>query len=336
MKHLFLALAALLIVPSVATAADPKLVDQLQTVSVTIKAGYSQGSGVLFTRKQGNQTVTFVWTAAHVVDGLRETRKIVDPDTGTERTVVEFSDATIVQEFTENGRRIGEIAMDAKLIRYSDFEKGQDLALLEVRKRNFVPEGVTVKFYDGEIPKVGTELIHVGSLLGQVGANSATTGIISQIGRVIPGNDVVYDQTTATAFPGSSGGGVFLADNGQYVGMLVRGAGETFNLIVPARRLRSWAKAAKIEWAIDSNVPLPSDEERAKIRVEDTGVTFRYPTSAAADKKSFPFLIERPRVRFRIEEVFPIDESEFDELPPVEPVPDWELNPPTPPQPSPV
>ena len=76
-----------------------------------------------------------------------------------------------------------------------------------------------------------------------------TRGIVSQVGRVLSlgtGDGTVFDQTTVTAFPGSSGGGVFLSERsgdkaGQYMGMLVRGAGETFNLIVPVRRMRSWA-----------------------------------------------------------------------------------------------
>ena len=42
-------------------------------------------------------------------------------------------------------------------------------------------------------------------------------------------NKRIFDQTTCVAFPGSSGGGVFLKrDDPRYVGMLVRGAGEGF------------------------------------------------------------------------------------------------------------
>ncbi|HAT67623.1 MAG TPA: hypothetical protein DCS66_24005, partial [Flavobacteriaceae bacterium] len=60
-----------------------------------------------------------------------------------------------------------------------------------------------------------TELYHVGSLLGQTGSNSMTRGIVSQVGRVLnlgSGDGTVFDQTTVTAFPGSSGGGVFLSE----------------------------------------------------------------------------------------------------------------------------
>jgi hypothetical protein len=79
----------------------------------------------------------------------------------------------------------------------------------------------------------------------------------------------VYDQTTCTAFPGSSGGGVFLED-GRYYGMVVRGAGETFNLIVPQRRLLSWAKKVKVEFALNHDVKCPAcDDELKTLPIED-------------------------------------------------------------------
>src|SRR5690606_10021469 len=112
----------------------------------------------------------------HVVDNLRSTREVIH--NGSKKTVVEFKDAEIVQEFREDGRRIGEIVLDAKVLRYSDAEHGEDLALLEIRKKNFTQS--TVVFYEGETPEIGTELFHVGSLLGQMGSNSLTTGVISQ------------------------------------------------------------------------------------------------------------------------------------------------------------
>ena len=244
------------------------LVPYLQSISVTIKADRGQGSGVLVTRelkdKDGKPVkVNFVWTAAHVLSRLRKTRKVVDAK-GQAKTVVEFKDAEIVQEIVDNGRRVGEIKMLAKVIKYSDATEGQDLALLMIRKRAFTDDSAVL--YDGKdnVVPIGTKLFHVGSLLGQFGANSLTTGIVSQIGRIInigsSGGGVVFDQTTVNAFPGSSGGGVFIAGGpnmeahkGQYCGMIVRGAGETFNLVVPIRRMRSWALAAGCLWAIENN-----------------------------------------------------------------------------------
>lgn len=299
----FLLSLALLLALAIPAQADP-LVQKLQDISVTIKSGRGQGSGTLFTRKVGDDTVTYVWTAGHVVDNLRKMRPVVI--NGNAKVVVEFEDAQIVQEFKQDGRRIGELKMEARVVRYSDAEEGEDLALLEVRKRNFAPADTTTVFYDSdEAPAIGTELYHVGSLLGQFGANSLTSGLISQQGRVLAlgANGVVFDQTTVTAFPGSSGGGVFLKGDGRYVGMLVRGAGEQFNLIVPVRRLRAWAKSAKVEWAIDQNVPMPSAEELKKLPIEDAGVQFdpKYEAASGAGgrpphelNKEFPFLLLIP------------------------------------------
>ena len=286
-----LLMVAMLLVASVASA--DTLVDKLQDVSVTIKSGYGQGSGVMFNREVDGETVTYIWTAGHVVDNLRVTRDIIVG--GNKKTVVEFKDAEIVQEFRQDGRRIGEMKMDARVVRFSDAEQGEDLALLEVRKRNFVPADQTIVFYDGGVPDLGTELYHVGSLLGQFGANSLTTGVVSQVGRVITfgANPVVFDQTTVTAFPGSSGGGVFLKDDGRYIGMLVRGAGEQFNLIVPARRLRSWAKQANIEWAVDASVPMPTKAELDKLPIEDSAAPGSIlPTAPSPSELEFPYLLK--------------------------------------------
>lgn len=287
-------LGLLLVAVSTSAEATDPVVKKLQDISVTVKSGTGQGSGTLFTRERDGKNLTFIWTAAHVVDNLRKTREVIDAKTGTKRMVVEFADATIVQEFRQNGRRIGETSLDAKVIRYSDSEQGEDLALLMVRKVNFdTPENSAVFYLEDEAPDIGTEVYHVGSLLGQFGSNSLTTGVISQIGRVLElgANGIVFDQTTATAFPGSSGGGMYRKSDGRYVGMLVRGAGEGFNFIVPSRRLKAWAKEARIEWAIDPSVPVPADAELAKLPIDDAGVTFDAEKKSLG--KSFPFLLFR-------------------------------------------
>ncbi len=260
------------------------IANYLQDISVTIKSNSGTGSGALKTRKDkcGNK-INFVWTAGHVVDGLRKTRQVVDPLTGTPRTIVEFDDAKVVKEVFEEGRNVGRIEFDAEVIRYSDADNGEDLALLKLRKKNFVDCSV-VFYLDEQIPPIGTHLLHVGSLLGQMGSNSMTDGMMSQHGRLI--NKKIFDQTTVAAFPGSSGGGVYL-DNGAYIGMVVRGAGETFNLIVPIRRLKDWAKKAKVEWALNDNVPLPTNEELMKLPIEDVGKDWLNKALDAAGRKPY-------------------------------------------------
>jgi hypothetical protein len=271
-----------------AEAEEPETIQKLQDISVTIKAEGSQGSGVLFTRKDGDNVRTLVWTAAHVVDGLRKTREIIS--SGDSKTSVEFQDARIVNEFYQGGRRIGEAQMDAKVIRYSDSENGEDLAILEVRKLNFVPLETSVEFSTDE-PKIGDELYHVGSLLGQFGSNSLTAGIMSKVGRVLDlgANGIVFDQVAVGAFPGSSGGGVYLQKDGKCIGLLVRGAGEQMAFIVPVRRMRDWAKRAKVEWAMDRSISMPSEDELSKLPIEDASAV----GIPGRDSRKFPILIER-------------------------------------------
>jgi len=284
-----------------ANAQDNQLYQHLQDVSVTVKAAGGEGSGVIVTREietspNVKQKVNFVWTAAHVVDGLRSVRIVIKD--GKPQTVVEFKDAQIVQELVENGRRVGEIKMEAKVIKYSDSENGEDLALLMVRKKGFVDKSATFYKAAGKPVAIGTELYHVGSLLGQTGSNSMTRGICSQVGRVLDlgnGSGVVFDQTTVTAFPGSSGGGVFLSERsgdnaGQYMGMLVRGAGETFNLVVPVRRMRAYAKKENVLWAIDTDVKVPSLQEMTYMSTEGTESSPTRGTKATIDTVKFPVL----------------------------------------------
>ena len=279
-------------------AGDAALYQKLQDVSVTVKAGRGEGSGVIITREvtvgDAKEKINFVWTAAHVVASLRSVRNTIEA--GIPKKVVEFKDAQIVKELVEKGRRVGEIKMDAKVIKYSDADSGEDLALLLVRKRNFVDQNIL--FYPSNDPiPVGTELYHVGSLLGQVGSNSMTRGIMSKVGRVLElgtGDGVVFDQTSAPAFPGSSGGGIFLTESsgdnsGRYTGMLVRGAGETFNLIVPVRRMRKWATVQNILWALDETLEVPPYDDIVKMPIEHKPSESK-PTPTP-DSKQFPILL---------------------------------------------
>lgn len=259
-------------------AQEASVPDYLQNISVTIKAGDGQGSGTLVTRKVGDDTVSFIWTAAHVVDSLRTTRKVITADGGT-RTLIEFRDAQIVQERAQDGRRVGEVKYDARIIKYSDADYGEDLCLMMVRCKNAYPEAVSAKFITDTkyVPPIGAQLSHCGSLLGQFGANSYTEGVLSQVGRTLDmagANVKVFDQVTTVAFPGSSGGGMYLKDTGEYVGMLTQGVMKLqgFNFIVPVRRIHAWAADAKIEWAVDPNVPMPTLEEIEAMPVEEAGV----------------------------------------------------------------
>jgi len=281
---------------SLAAEKKQSTAEHLQNVSVTIRSegafSAGEGSGVIFTRKdsKGN-SVNFVWTAAHVVDNMRLTKRVLVD--GTYKTIVHFKDPVVTKEIRQNGRTVGRLQMDAEVLKYSESEDGHDLALLRIRKLDFVTDSV-VFYLDKEIPPLGTDLLHVGSLLGQFGANSMTSGIMSQHGRILKQlNKRIFDQTTCTTFPGSSGGGVYLKSDARYVGMLVRGAGEGFNLIVPIRRMVKYCEENKIMWALDKNVAMPSENDLKKMSIENAPKEKEETKDAEkeATKKMFPFML---------------------------------------------
>ncbi len=276
MKNILLAVA-IMILPGVAWAND--MVNKLQDISVTVTTSSGSGSGVLKTRKVGNDNVTFVWTAAHVVDGLRNVRHIVDTKTGTRREVVEFEDANVVQTINEDGRLVARFSALAEVVKFS---KEEDLALLRIRKKNFSTN--SVQFYlDKKLPSLGDDVWNVGSALGIQGSNTVSKGVMSQYGRILS-NKKVYDQVSCPGFPGCSGSGVYLND-GRMMGMLTNGAGETFILVVPTRRIVDWAKTSGIDWAVDDNIEMPSDKELRRIIVEDNGISFSAERAAAPGAK---------------------------------------------------
>ena len=89
MKYLAgLSLLLILFLPSFSSAQDYAV---LQAASVRVDVEGGCGSGVLVTRQVGDVTRTYVWTAGHVAEVLR------NPD-GT------FREAVIYQEIRENRR----------------------------------------------------------------------------------------------------------------------------------------------------------------------------------------------------------------------------------------
>lgn len=243
---------------------EPDVIQYLQDISVTVRAGPYSGSGVMVQTKDGT---VWVWTCAHVIKPLRATRELIDSG-GAKKTVVEFEDASIVQFIKEDGRAVSELKHYAEVIRYSDADFGYDLALLRLRTRRFRPAS-SAKFYlDKDIPRVGTKLYHCGSQFGSFGANTITDGILSQQGRVLDGK--IYDQTNCAAFPGSSGGIVCMQSDGRYVGMLVTGIGGSFNLIVPVRQMQAWARKVGVDFTMDDSLAVPDDEKLRSRPVEDS------------------------------------------------------------------
>lgn len=244
-------LAILLIFIASSVFGQDKVIDHLQDISVMVTADSGSGSGILVTRKVEDKDVTFVWTAAHVVQKLRIGEN-------------QFTDAKVIRQYRFNGSVLGELQLDAKIIHYSADE---DLALLQIQKSNSFVDSATF-YLDERVPAIGTDVYHVGSFHGKIGYNSFSTGVVSQHSR-----NLGLDQTTAIIYPGSSGGGLFLKEDGRCIGLAVRTFGPGFSLYVPSRNMQKWAKRSKVEWALDTSVPMPTAEELAKLPVEDASAS---------------------------------------------------------------
>lgn len=278
-----------LLTATLVAAAEKYVPEYLNKISVTVRAesGYSrsEGSGSLFVRKVDDKDMTFCWTAGHVVAGLRSVEDTIKDGKPGKR--ITFEDPKLVRELrNRDGRRTGEVVVDAKVIRYSPADK-HDLALLLVLSEDFKAEAST-EFLpkDSKLTRVGARCHHVGSFLGSDGASSYSDGVISAHGRIL--FKVMFDQTTAPAYPGSSGG-VMADDTGKYIGMLVRGAGSDYNLSVPVARMWKWAGDNKVEWAMNATLPIT--------RVEMNKLPIEGPVAAESKSggkhKDYPFLIRK-------------------------------------------
>jgi len=247
-----------------------------QKVSVMVKTDSGSGSGVLIKRdipmKDGTmRPTTFILSAAHVVDDQRNVRTVIIK--GKEFKVVEFDELGLVREEREDGRNVGESKMICKVIKYSDADNERDVTVLMILKKDFGEASAEFRL-DGKPPEVGTDLVHCGSLQGQIGANSITKGPLSQVGRIL--DEQIFDQTAVPAFPGSSGGGVWIipekkGKTPQYIGMLTQGIGETFNFVVPVRELVKWGEEAGVSWLFDPSIKPPTWEELKDLPIEGSG-----------------------------------------------------------------
>lgn len=264
------------IVSTVAADENDNLGAYLQSISVNVKAGLSQGSGTLIIihGEEGNDNARSVWvlTAAHVVSGLRKVDTRIDG--GRETKIVRYDDAVVVQEQISKGRSVGTVSYDAKVI---NVDSDRDIALLRVRKDDaFLPLGEDIKridFYLGEhIPGAGTGIYHCGAPGGfEVGGTATLThGIISRVGVKIVeygGSEFgIFDQTDCAALPGSSGGMVVRASDGKWVGMITLGlrSSSSFHWFVPVRSVKEWAKEIGAEWLLNHEIKKPKDEDFMK------------------------------------------------------------------------
>lgn len=120
-----------------------------------------------------------------------------------------IDDATRVQINPKDGRTfIGEVV---------GADSATDVAIIKVEASNLP----AAKLGDSEKLKVGQIVLAIGNTLGLPGGPTVSAGVISALGRPLPGADFIFEgliQTDAAINPGNSGGP--LADlNGDVVGL---------------------------------------------------------------------------------------------------------------------
>lgn len=188
--------------------------EALQRTAVTVVTDKGSGSGVVVRGSTGD---VFCWTANHVIDGATSIR--------------------LVKQLQAPLRTVGFFSVEADIV---GFSREQDLAVLKPRHSTFFTYGASFAS-DDYVPKLGEPVTHVGSFFGAVNAESVSVGIVSYVGRVLD-DGLSYFQVSCTAVPGSSGGGVWSADQ-KLIGVVVSGYSETISFVVPIQRIRAWAIA---------------------------------------------------------------------------------------------
>jgi S1-C subfamily serine protease len=134
---------------------------------------------------------------------------IIDPSGTIVTNHHDIDDASQVQVHLKDGRTlVGEvIGSDA----------ATDIALVRVKAENLPSAALG----DSESLKVGQFVLAIGNALGLPGAPTVSMGVISALGRPLPGTDFVLEglvQTDAAINPGNSGGP--LADlDGRVIGI---------------------------------------------------------------------------------------------------------------------
>lgn len=194
--------------------------------SVFIRASDGDtGSGSVFRSKAGEYLIL---TAAHV-----------GWDTPWEPVIIS-------QSIMKDGQKTGEYATLADVLTASHPYRGYDIAVLKPRDTIFTN---AISFHLGDnIPAVGTPIWHCGSPRGAWLERSITFGHIAGLNRRRKAiQPHALDQSTATVLPGSSGGGLFLATSGEFVGFVDEWDHfDNINFFVPVRDILIFLRTEKI------------------------------------------------------------------------------------------
>src|SRR5690348_11393152 len=184
-----------------------------------------------------------------------------------------IDESTRVQVHLKDGRTLlGEVV---------GTDPSTDIALIRVAAENLPAANLG----DSEHLKVGQIALAIGNTLGLQGAPTVSMGVVSALGRPLPGTDFIFEgliQTDTAINPGNSGGP--LADiGGNVIGMntamipFAQGVGfaipantikwVTQQILEKGRVIRPWLgiSGANMNQAIARRYDLPADSDRKSV-----------------------------------------------------------------------
>ena len=229
---------------------DTERAEKIIAPTVRISCHLEVGSGTInYCKQEGEIWNTYAITAGHVVQGAKEGRPIQ------------------VTVFNANEE---EFQIAAELIGFSE---ELDLAVIKLENNS--------KLYSAEIAtkseinniKRFDDVYAVGCPLGYMPIQ--TEGEITSQNKILNGKN--YWMVSAETIFGNSGGGIFLKENNEMIGVLTRvSAYNNFinvavphmGIVVPLDRIYKWLEEENLEFLYDSNF---NREECFRKRAEKTG-----------------------------------------------------------------
>jgi S1-C subfamily serine protease len=215
--------------------------------SVRVRVDNAQGSGtVIASIKSGDKFVTYVLTNFHVVESAITIKQEWNPITKKEekketRATVEVE----IFKYLDMSIASGTLIVLSDIV---NWDKDQDLALIRLRIDDFIQPAILPMEKTINLLKIFRNVYLCGSGAGR--SSFPTFGHIASLVDEI--ENLPYWMVTAPSVFGNSGGGVFLADSKQFIGVPSRLA-VTFAMwapnaiyhmsyIIPISRIYEWFK----------------------------------------------------------------------------------------------
>lgn len=240
---------------------EAALEQKIRAVTVFVEGEGYQDSATSIVRSKD----VFLWVPAHFVEPSRTVFTVTDLITEKQRKEVHFGTIAVRKLYKKKT-----LHLRAKVIRY---DRKRDIAVLRVATEvdTEVKQFASVKFgYLRDSPQKDLSVCHLLPTVGDERLLLPRHIVGGTIGRGLEYGGQTYAGAALHSIPGSGGGCVFCRKTGEAIGMIVLcrqdGTGTYF---VSSREMLRWAKAKGVAWAIDSSVPMPSEEELKKLPIED-------------------------------------------------------------------